>query len=162
MRLLTLAALALLTAAAPLAQSKTDPDAVPSDPRVEKALNAMELVYETEPNGDYRLLYDTGDGRSHLVWVRPQTQSIGELEVREVFATAHEYEGEVPEDVAYDLLRLNSGYVTGSWCIEGSRVIFIARVDADASDAELDAAIGAVLFTTDDMEKELTGGTDDW
>ena len=162
MRLLAPAALALFVAAAPLAQPKTDPNAVPADPRVEKALNALGLIYEAEPNGDYALIYDVDGERTHAVWVRPTTARYGDLEVREVFATAHEYEGEVPAEVAHELLRLNATYITGSWCVEGSRVLFISRIDADASDAELESAIDAVLTTADAMEIELSGGGDDW
>ena len=146
---------------APLAQTGF-PDEIPTDLRVERALDALEYIYEAEDNGDYALAFDTDEGRSQGVWISPLTDPIGAMEMREVYSVAYEYPGAVPADVALDLLEQNVGFVIGAWAVEENRILFIARVDANASAEVLDAAMAAVMYTADELEATLSGGEDVW
>lgn len=168
MRLLAPLLLALCAASAPPAQPKPAAPEAAGAPSaearaLEKQFKALGLIYDVTEVGDYSIVYAiTGEGRSHEVRVRPQTSAFDALVIREVFAVAHEYSGPVPSEVAAELLALNSTYIIGAWSVEDSAVIFIARIAADASDAELQAAMDAVVLTADEMENRLSGGADEW
>jgi len=152
-RLLTL--VVLLAAPAAVAQ--------PSDRRVERALAKNEILYTVEDNGDYRMLYETENGRSQLVWIRPETYSAGDVEVREIFSYANDLpEGmALPADWAERLLVYNADYVVGAWSRLGDRIVFSARVAADAPDDVLISVMELVLNTADLVEEEMTGA-DNW
>lgn len=164
--MLRLVPLLALLAAAPAWAQKPKPGAAPeaptSDARVEAALDADGVVYTQEENGDYRMLFEMADERSHLVWVSPVTFSYGSIEVREVFATGFEFEGGVPAGVAEQLMKENLNYILGSWALSGDRVLFVAKVDADAGPEELGLVMSAVLGAADEFESTVDGGADDW
>lgn len=155
-RLGALTVVGLLAAPLALAQS-------PADPRVERALSKNNVVYSVEPNGDYRMLYETENGRSQLVWIRPETYSVGDVEVREIFSYADDLSDDqpLPPGWAEKLLVYNGDYVVGAWSRYGDRVTFSARVDANAPDHVLIGVMTLVLNTADLVEEEMTG-LDDW
>ncbi|MEM1056298.1 MAG: hypothetical protein AAGI52_12300 [Bacteroidota bacterium] len=144
-----------------LAQKKPPPG--PSrDARVEGTLNALGYEYEIDEDGDYKLIFETDNGRSHIVWVRPTTDRLLDLEVREVFAIANNYIGGVPGGIPPRLLEDNAQFILGSWAIEATTILFVVKIRANATRAEMEAALLATASTADAMEEELTGGTDDW
>ena len=153
--------LALLVATPALAQKDTDD--TPSDPRVTRILDANDVIYSVESNGDYRMLYDTGDDRTQLVWISPLTHTVGAMEVREVFSYVLEIDSSAPLPAGWadKLLEYNSGYIFGAWSRDGERLAFSTKVDADATADDLLDMVSVVLSTADQVELELTG-TDDW
>lgn len=159
--------LALVFAAAllalPASAQKAQASGTPSDPRVERALDAQGVTYSVEPNGDYRMLYTVSDDRTQLVWVRPLVYGEGSVDTREVFSYAMTLEptDTLPAATVNDLLRRNDGYSVGAWGRSDTRLIFSARVAANASPEVLTNTIELVLNTADQVELELTG-TDDW
>ncbi len=161
-----IAALALILLAAP-ARAQDAPDApAPPDARVEAALKALGLVYDVEDGGDYALDFDLDGGRGQTVWVRPETAEVGGLSMREVFSVAFSPSDSaavvVVPGLAMRLLEENTEFAAGAWCVEDGGVVFIVRLAADASPAELRAAIDLAAGVADALDAELHDGDDVW
>lgn len=156
-------ALALFLSAPAFAQ-KADTATKPplQDLRVERTLNELGFVYEHDETGEYRLLFETTEDRTHLVWVRPDTDYLLNMEVREVYAIANEYIGGVPGAIPMELLEANGQFVLGAWAIDETAIVFVTKIRANASAAELEAALLATASTADELEAELTGDLDEW
>lgn len=151
----------LLAVAAPsLAQ---DAEAPPSDPGLEEAFERLEIIYEVEDNGDYRLVYGLENGRNQIVWIRPEVYEAGTVEVREVFSYAMTLKegAPLPSGVAERLLVYNHDYILGAWARGGDRLVFSARMPPVVTDDELLDMISIVMFTADEVEQEITG-QDEW
>lgn len=151
--------LALLAAATPvLADSR---GGVP-DSRVERLLQDAALSYRIDEDGDFRLTYDLGDGRSQLVWVASPTSRLQTVEVRDVWSVAYRSVGQVSADVANQLLLDNAAQALGAWQVQRSGeeylVVFSAQVPAESSAATLLETLDAVTRAADGLERQLTGG----
>jgi hypothetical protein len=159
-RVLAAVVATFLAGAAAMAQ---DPPPQPGlDPRVETALKQAGLDYMAD-DGDFRLTYNVGEGRTQLVWVASKTARITSLEFRDVWSIAARGKGNVPEDLARKLLTENVRMVVGAWQVsqgpEDYLVVFSAPIAADASATALQEIIEAVTLSADRMEKQL--GTED-
>jgi hypothetical protein len=133
------------------------------DASVEDRLAAMDIKYEIDDDGDYKIVVNwEKEQRSQIVFVSGKTEEVGGLVIREVFAPAaivsqHDITGKK----ALTLLEESGKTKLGSWEIRGGVVYFVAKVLDDLSAKRLDAVITVVSETADDMEIELTGGKDD-
>lgn len=151
----------VLAAPAVMAQG-TPPQDAPAqstlDPRVENALKQAGLGYLVD-DGDFRLTYKLGEGRTQLVWVASKTARITSLEFRDVWSVAARGKGNVPEDLARKLLTENVRMVVGAWQVsqgpDDYLVVFSAPIAADADAAALQEIIEAVTLSADRMEKQL-------
>jgi hypothetical protein len=130
------------------------------DSRVEKLLQDAALSYSVDDDGDFRLTYDLADGRSQLVWVASRTSRLQTLEVRDVWSVAYRSVGQVPPDVARQLLLDNAAQTLGAWQVQRSGdeylIVFSAQVAADTSMATLVETIDAVIRVADGLERQLT------
>ncbi len=135
--------------------------AAPLDPRVESALKDGRLEYAVD-EGDFRLVYRLGQGRSQAVWVASKTARITQLEIRDVWSVAFRGTGQVPPEMAKRLLTENARMVLGAWQVNQAPdkflVVYLAQVPADTDAASLQEVVEAVAVSADRMEKELTGG----
>jgi len=59
------------------------------DHRVSSILDQLGLNYEVDGDGDFRLLFGLGDGRSQLVFVDSKTYRYQGLEVRSIWSPAY-------------------------------------------------------------------------
>jgi hypothetical protein len=132
-------------------------------PSVAARLEASGTKYTVDADGDYKILYNyTKEGRTQVVFVAGKIETVKGLAVREIFAPAalvdkHNIEG----TQALDLLRKSARVKLGSWEIRGNIVYFVIKIYDGASAAELDAALDVAAETADNMEIELTNGSDD-
>jgi hypothetical protein len=151
-----LAVLAVSTPAVAGAQG-----AVP-DSRVEKLLQGATLTYYIDEDGDFRLTYDLTDGRSQVAWVASRTSRLQTVEIRDVWSVAYRSIGQVPADVANQLLLENAAQTLGAWQIQRSGdeylIVFSAQVAADTDVPTLVETIDAVIHAADGFELRLTGG----
>jgi hypothetical protein len=129
------------------------------DTRVASALESAGLAY-ADDDGDFRLIYQVGGGRSQAVWVASSTARITRLEYRDVWSLAYRGDGQVPLEMARRLLTENARMVLGAWQVNQAQdrylVVFLAQLPADADAASLQEVVEAVALSTDRMEKELT------
>lgn len=159
-----------ITTLQPLAPAISHAEALPKqsssqntpDARVSRALNSLNLRYEVQNSGAYRVTvrFNTQDRRQSAL-ITSSTNTISSLEVREVSSLAYIHNGPLPANLANRLLQDNSRRTLGAWRIlqlsDGSHaVLFAAQVDANASPEHLQAVLTAVLSTADLMEQELT------
>ena len=135
-----------------------------ADKRVQRALDSAELKYSIDSDGDFKVSWGLGDDRSHLTFVNSNTMTLGEFELREIWAVGFTTD-EVSDHQMRRLLELNSQYKIGSWSIKKMRsgktwAIFTATVAANCSGATLKKVTGVVAASADEVEKEFLG-TDD-
>lgn len=157
----------LLALGASVAQSQDAPAPAPAptaDARVERLLKEFAAEYTVDEDGDFRLVYDIGGGRSQLVWIPSGTSEFGALEIRQIWSIAHRSKGPLPADLANRLLDRNGAVILGAWLTEPAGdelgVIFAVQVAAETDALSLRSAIHAVATTADAMEKELTAKDD--
>ena len=156
----------LLALGASVAQAQDAPPAPAptADARVERLLKEVAAEYTVDEDGDFRLVYDIGGGRSQLVWIPSGTSDFGALEIRQIWSIAHRSQGPLPVDLANRLLDRNGAVILGAWLTEPAGdelgVIFAVQVAAETDALSLRSAIHAVATTADAMENELTGKDD--
>ncbi len=157
----------LLALGASVAQAQDEPTPAPArtaDVRVERLLKEIAAEHTVDEDGDFRLVYDIGGGRSQLVWIPSGTSDFGALEIRQVWSIAHRSQGPLPTDLANRLLDRNGAVILGAWLIEPAGdeigVIFAVQLAAETDALSLRSAIHAVATTADAMELELTGKDD--
>jgi hypothetical protein len=153
------AALLVLTGAIPIAAAQGGATGT-LDRRVEAVLKQARLAYSID-DGDFRLVYQSGDGRSQRVWVASGTTRLDPLEIRDVWSVAARGRGEPPPELAQRLLQENARMTLGAWQVNRRQgeylVVFSAPVDAAADAAALQAVIEVVMRTADRIEMEFNG-----
>ncbi len=144
------AALALLVASAHAWSQAT------VDKSVGKLLDRQKLESEIDAEGDYKLTFDVGGGRTQVVWVRSGASRFGDLAVREVISIGAAAPGGVIPPALADRLRVfNAQSNLGAWARNDDHVVFIARVPSDLDGKRLASAIELVARSADEVEREL-------
>lgn len=166
---LTVAAVVALAAQMPPANSKpveffeSQASATElSDSRIRSLLEELGIQYEVGEYGDFRIVMRSPDGkRAQVAYISSQTNTLGDLEIREIFSPAYVATGSVPAPVANRLLQDSANVTLGAWQTlqdeEHSLAVFTARIDADLDAETLQTTLHAVLDIADSMEAELTG-----
>lgn len=135
-----------------------------ADPSVGRQLDQLGHKYEVDDEGDYKLVFGLGeaeDSRSQLVYVRSPVESYGALRIREIWSPAYLSATDAfPAPVANRLLEATQESKLGAWAKQGRYAVFVVKLPADASAAQLDDAIEAALQSADGMEASLTPGKD--
>ncbi|MBR6471699.1 MAG: hypothetical protein IKS83_07865 [Victivallales bacterium] len=138
-----------------------------ADPRIEYQLKRMDVQYEINDSGAFRIIFDTSDDdedeRTQLVIVGSVTESIGALEVREIWSCGYRVpEGEaVSASVIKKAAMESNQYIIGAWeLINDEMLIFCAKVPANLDDDTLRSIIVSVGRQADKFE-QATLGTDD-
>ena len=134
------------------------------DKRIEKLLDAAELKYTIDSDGDFKAGYRLDNGRTHFVFINSNTEKYGDLEIREVWSVGLISDGQLTPAIMRNLLKKNSTMKLGSWKIVnmGSKecAAFYAQIAADSDKGTLLRALQLVTQAADEMEKELTGKDD--
>lgn len=134
-----------------------------ADPDVARQLDALGTSYEIDEDGDYKLVFEAGDGRTQLVYVRSPTYEYGAHTIREVWSPAYRAEsGAFPAFIANHLLEASNETKLGAWTKQGEYAVFVVKVATDASNEQIRDAMDAARDAADTMEIELTGGGDDF
>ena len=157
-RLLSCCALLLL-----LATPARAADPVPAaDPALAKQLNAMQIKYTVDEDGDYQMTFELEDGRTQLVFARSPVESYGSNRVREIWSPGYKYSTpELDAKVANRLLEHSGEVIMGGWVRHKTMAMFVVKVAEDATPQQLRDAIEAAAACADTIEKELTPGKDE-
>ncbi len=163
-RLVLLTVAAVLCAAYPAwAQLGGSGGEAKADARVRKALEALEIKYEIDSDGDFRVLFEMGEGRSQLAIVRSMTTEYRNLEVREIWSVGYKSEGEkFPADVANALLEDTFPKKLGAWAKMDNLAIFVVKFAADCDNETLLSCLKLALEAADTMEEKFTGDKDEF
>ena len=157
------AVLALSFLAASAIAQVGDPDEEPkADSRVRTALDAADLKYKIDKDGDFKLQFTLDDDRTHLVFVNSNTETYGNMEVREIWAAGAVSKGGFSRQKLETLLKKNGQYKVGAWHLtqDGERAIFTVVVSARASSDTLNSMVRLVAKTADALEEEWLGNDD--
>ena len=134
------------------------------DPRVSTLLDQLQIRYEIDPDGDFKLVFDLGNGRSQVAFVNSSTERFGGFEIRETWSIAHISDGPLDADLANELLQRSRRLKFGGWGVDlrGDRhhIIFTVHLSADSDAAALMQALEITLSMSDELERELTGDHD--
>jgi hypothetical protein len=133
------------------------------DPRVKRLLDALELKYSVDSDGDFKIIVEFDDGRSQVAYINSSTQFINDFELRELWSVAYVSEGYLDIDTANTLLMKNHEMKLGSWRLipAGNNtflVTFCIQIAANSDPNSLGQSLAIVLRTADEMEAALTGG----
>jgi hypothetical protein len=88
------------------------------DSRVQALLNELELEYDIDSDGDFRVGFQLEDGRTQLAFIRSETTQFGKFDIREIFSVAHISDGPLDADLANALLIYNAHVKLGSWRVD--------------------------------------------
>jgi hypothetical protein len=155
-RLLLMLAVSLALAAAPLAQAREP------DPAVKAQLDSLGVKYDVDDDGDYKITFDLGEGRSQLVWIRSATETYGSLKVREIWSPGYKLDDKpLPAAIANRLLEHSHGVILGGWTKQKTYAMFVVKLPVSATAKQLRDAAEAASDCADEIEKELTPGKDD-
>lgn len=158
-RALALGALALATTAVLAAPAP----AAEADKRVAKLLDNRKIQYEVDDNGDYKVTYDLGAGRTQLVYIRSVVLEFGDLKVREVLSLGYRSDTEAfPAAASNRLLEMSNRAKVGGFAKQGQYALFSTKIAAESDARELAAALEATARMADEAERELMAGKDDF
>ena len=135
------------------------------DQRVKKVLDTTDLKYEIDSDGDFKLIFEYDDGRSHIVFINSNTETYQNMEIREIWAVGYVAEsGTISAPIALNLIRANSTIKLGAWQVHkmGDREVasFRAMISANSNAETITDVLRLVGISADEKEAELTG-TDD-
>lgn len=134
------------------------------DERIKAALERLDIDFEVDSDGDFRIIIPTDDdgNRTQLVFVNSTTEKIDDkLEIREIWAVGYRNDDSVPPALVKKAAKLSRDYIIGAWEVSGeNRLALVAKVPAVLEDDILRITIGAVGYKADAFEKD-TLGTDD-
>lgn len=160
-RVLVLAFVVVLGAGCAVApEQKVEPN---YDRRVERILLQEDITYSIDEDGDFRVVFDLGEGRSQLAYIISDTSDYEGLEIREIWSVGYQSEeGPFPADVANLLLEDTFTRKLGGWARDEGMAVYIVRLDADADADELINSLLLALYVADEVEESLTGDKDEF
>lgn len=133
------------------------------DPRVATVLEALDIKYRVDDDGDFAVTFELDDSRSQKGFIRSETYDFAGFEIREVFSIGLLPKSPFNLAVTTELLQRNQRLKIGAWSImsrganEPHLAIFTAKVAANPDPKGLLGALLAVLKTADDAERDFTG-----
>lgn len=163
-RILALGACLSLLAGLPAhAQDKDKEGGSPGtpDPVMKTMLDELKLKYDIGPQGDFKLIFDVGEGRSQLVFVQSATEEYGGSKIREIWSPALKVKGDLDAKLANQLLKDSQERKIGGWQLmtlgEDNLIVYAIKLPDPKDGEELYRMINAAMLSADEMEKELTG-----
>jgi len=135
------------------------------DPRIASVLDAEGINYDIDADGDFHIVFDLPEERSHAVFISSDTYEHCGEEMRAVYAVALKSVGPFDARTTNRLLDMNSKVLTGAWSVvrdanDNHLAIFGARISADRSGKALLHVVQAVVETADYVEERLSGRDD--
>lgn len=128
-----------------------------ADQRIKKALDELDVKYVIDDDGDYAITIYEAEGRSQLVYVVSETDSIEGFEIRDIFSYAVRDKAPTLE-MTSDLMRTsNKSLIDAFEMTSGGNILYIAKIPANLPPKQLHGIIRAVAAYADDAEKEILG-----
>ena len=130
------------------------------DNRVQALLEELDLKYDIDGDGDFRVAFELENGRTQLAFIRSETTQFGKFDIREIFSVAYISEGPLDAQLANALLIYNAHIKLGSWRVERQQddsciVAFAVQIAANTDAKSLYTALRLVIDTADDIEGKL-------
>ncbi len=136
-----------------------------ADPRVAKQLDKVGIEYSTTDSNNYSIERSLDSGRSQTVYIMSSTQTVGGMEIREIWSNAGTFPAEPTSDQMMTLLKDNNSQNMGAWTLEdsdngGYLAYFSLKVPTYLRDKDLTDLIDLAASVADEMEQKLFN-TDD-
>lgn len=138
------------------------PGMASADDSVKARLDARGINHTVDADGDYKVTYNySKEGRTQLVFVSGETQSVGDFHVREVFSPASRLsiDGMTGDRLA-GLLENSRRAKLGAWEVSGDVLYFVIKLPEPLSAEALEQAMDIAAESADDMEIEISGDRD--
>lgn len=152
---------AALAGVAPALLAEPAPVMPGADHRVAARLEAAQQPYAVDEDGDFRILYARAGGRTQVAWIASATNSVGGLELRDLWSVAMRGQGEPPAALLARLLQQNAARAFGAWQLQRSGeeylVVLSATAPADADATTLMRLVESLVADADEWELTLTG-----
>ncbi len=124
-------------------------------------LDATGLNYKVDDDGDGRLLFQTTEDRSQIVWIDSKKDKFSEYEDWDIFSyVADVPEGDMSGPEATFLLKKNGTFKAGNFMIRGTKLMFKLEVSCDISPNALKDALVMIAHTADKYENIMNEGGD--
>lgn len=134
-----------------------------ADPRVRRLLDQLGYKYSIDDDDDYKLTLPVGDnGRTQLMFINSETNSYGNIEVRELWCYCYYSEEEPSRALCMKLLQDNSKKKFGAWEIAYSSssgkysAAFNVKLAPDIDAETLKDAIQMAIEAADEMEMQIS------
>ncbi len=135
-----------------------------ADKPVERILKKLKLGYTIDTEGDYRVMVELPDGRKASAGVSAHTTLLdGNVRVREIWSVAVRIPGELPEELAENLMGDTwSSRKFGSWALAGMTsdgrhvLVYITRIPEKSSPRVFHAALMDSAESALDLRNALT------
>ncbi len=129
--------------------------------KIEKLLKKAQLHYSVDNDGDFKLVFDVGEGRSQVLFINSRTEEMGGQEIVEIWSPAYKGTPNQQGNFGLDLLLASSNKKIGAWqALQADNqviFVFIAKVPLSAlTPSFLRAACAGVAATADEVENQLT------
>lgn len=125
--------------------------------RIESLLKLANLKYEIDKDGDYKLRYDMGHGRTQTIWAFANKEKLDEYEL--VYLMSYAYHGTLTKPQAIELL--SDGRKVGSWGIQKDKddsekvyVKFQAMIPLSISPTDFRTCCGVISAAADALEEK--------
>lgn len=133
------------------------------DKRVGDLLDGLEINHTIDEDGDYQVIFEMEEGRTQAAIIRSITYEYRNFEVREIWSAGYKAEKElIPAEVANRLLEDSFLKKLGAWTKSGQHALFVVKIAAKSDAESLLSALQLTLESADEMERELTGETDEF
>lgn len=138
------------------------PAVASADAAVQARLDARGISYTIDGDGDYKVTYNySKEGRTQLVFVSGNTQSVAGFEVREIFSPAARLDGDgVDTRQLAGLVSANRNMKLGAWEVAGDVLYFVIKLPEPFNAQALESAMDIAAETADDMEIQISGDAD--
>jgi hypothetical protein len=130
---------------------------------IKAQLDSKGIKYEIDKDGDFKVVYDLGGGRSQLAWVRSTVNTYGSLKIREIWSPGYKSDSnDFPVLIANTLLDKNHEMKLGAWEAQDNMAMFVTKIPADANADQLIDALELTVNSADAVEKEISGDKDEF
>lgn len=137
-----------------------------ADSRVVAALDRQGIEYDVNDSGNVSVTYEQDEGRSQTVYVMSATETYNDVEIREIWSNAGEFESEPSAEDLANLLVDSGKNKIGAWALEendgGSYLLYYSmRFPAEVSDEALRMMLEFASSVADQAEMDFFDGADE-
>jgi hypothetical protein len=158
MRKLWIAVAIVLVLAAALTQVSAQTQK--TDARVAVALTQAGLKYVVGDDGDFRFVIELKGGRTQLVFINSVTETVGNIEIREVWSIGYMGSEVMSSLIMEVMLRDNANKKLGAWGLSQINNLYVGtfsiKMSAESSGSVLRTIAEGVAMLTDDMESKIS------
>jgi hypothetical protein len=150
----------VLVLAATLTQVSAQTQTQKTDARVAVALTQAGFKYVVGEAGDFRFVIELKGGRTQLVFINSVTETVGNIEIREVWSIGYMGSEVMSSLIMEVMLRDNANKKLGAWGLSQINNLYVGtfsiKMSAESSGSVLRTIAEGVAMLTDDMESKIS------